>query len=363
MKKLLFAAYSLDIGGIEKALVTLTNKLQEIGYDVTIGLEKKQGVFLEELNKNIHIIEYAPNESKNVLKRKFINFYKRIKFILKYKNKFDFSACYATYSLASSFISRVASKNAALWGHADYLTLFEGNVEKVNDFFKKRKYSKFKKIVFVSREGKESFIKIFPEMAQNTIVCNNLIDNKKIEEMSKEKIEFKKDECKVTFLNVGRHDEKQKKLSRIIEVAKKLEKDGYKFKILFIGEGPDTDKYKEIVHKYQLEDNILFLGKKTNPYPYFNIADCVLLTSDYEGYPVVFLESFILNVPLITTKVSDYKEVDGKFGFVTNKDIEDIYDKMKMFIENGYVIKEKFDAEKYNSDIINLLNQIFFAKV
>ena len=170
---------------------------------------------------------------------------------------------------------------------------------------------------------------------------------------------MKKDETKVTFINVGRHDEKQKKLSRIIEVAKKLKNDEYKFKILFIGEGADTGKYKEMVHKYQLEDIILFLGKKTNPYPYFKISDCALLTSEYEGYPVVFLESFILNVPLITTKVSDYKEVEGKFGFVTSKDIEEIYDKMKKFMEEGYVIKEKFDVEKYNSDIINILEKIF----
>ena len=185
MKKLLFAAFSLDIGGIEKALVTLTNKLQEIGYDVTIVLEKKQGVFLEELNKNIHIIEYTPDESKNILKRKIINLYKRIKFILKYKNKFDFAACFATYSLAASFISRVASKNSALWGHANYLTLFENDTEKVKEFFKERKYNKFKNIVFVSEEGRESFIKIFPEMDKNTIVCNNIIYNKKIIEMSK----------------------------------------------------------------------------------------------------------------------------------------------------------------------------------
>lgn len=41
MKKLLFGAYSLDLGGIEKALVILVNKLQEKGYDITLVLEKK----------------------------------------------------------------------------------------------------------------------------------------------------------------------------------------------------------------------------------------------------------------------------------------------------------------------------------
>lgn len=359
MKKLLFAAYSLDIGGIEKALVTLANKLQEMGYDVTIALEKKQGIFLDELNDNIKIIEYTHNESKNVIKRKFINLCNRIKFILKYKNKFDFSACYATYSLACSFISKVASKNSVMWVHADYLTLFENNINNMKKFFQERKYSKFKKIIFVSKEGKESFIKVFPKMKEKTIVCNNIINNKKIEKMAKEKIELEKDNNIVTFINVGRHEEKQKKLTRIIEASKKLKENEFKFKILFVGEGPDTKKYKDMVKEYNLEENIIFLGKKNNPYPYFKISDCVLLTSDYEGYPVVFLESFVLNVPLITTKVSDYEEVYGKYGYVTNKEIEDIYNKMVLFIEKGYKIKEKFKPEEYNNKILKELEKNF----
>ena len=107
MKKLLFAAHSLDIGGIEKALVTLANYLAdekengEYKYDVTIVLEKRQGIFLNELNGNINLIEYTPDESKNILKRKLINLYKRLKFIFRYKNKFDFSAAYATYSFTA----------------------------------------------------------------------------------------------------------------------------------------------------------------------------------------------------------------------------------------------------------------------
>ena len=100
------------------------------------------------------------------------------------------------------------------------------------------------------------------------------------------------------------------------------------------------------------EEKIIFMGSKQNPYPYFKISDCVILTSDYEGYPVVFLESMILNKPIITTKVSDYKEIDGKYGYVTTKEVTDIYEKMKLFIENGFEIKEKFDAEKYNETIL-----------
>ena len=228
----------------------------------------------------------------------------------------------------------------------------------MKEFFKEKKYNKFKHIVFVSKTGMKSFISVFPNNKDNVILCNNFIDNKKIEELSNEKIEIEKDEI-TTILNVGRHDEKEKKLSRIIEVAEKLKQENYKFRILFVGDGKDSNKYKEMVQKKKLEEQIIFLGRKQNPYPYFKISDCVLLTSDYEGYPVVFLESMILNKPIITTKVSDYEEIEGKYGYTTTKEIDDIYEKMKLFLEKGFEITEKFDAEKYNKEIMEKLEKLF----
>lgn len=369
MKRILFGAYSLDLGGIEKALVILVNKLQEKGYDITLVLEKKQGIFLNEINPQIKIIEYAPSDSKNIIQRKLINLFKRIKFTLKYKNKFDFSACFATYSLPASFVARTASQNCYLWGHADYLSLFNGNENEMKKFFIDRNYNQFRKIIFVSEEGKESFIKAFPEMKERTMVCNNLIDAKKIIKMSEEKVPeedlkmIKKidngENRKITtFINVGRHEERQKKLSRLIDAASLLKKDNLNFQILFIGDGPQTDEYKKQVKEKQLENNIIFLGRKQNPYPYFKISDCVILTSDYEGYPVVFLESYILEKPIITTKVSDYKEVENKHGYVTEKNTKDIYEKMKLFIENGFKVKERFDSEKYNFEIIKKIEEL-----
>lgn len=360
MKKLLFAACSLELGGIEKSLVTLLNYLsKENKYEITLVLEEKKGIFLNELDKKVKIIEYKPNESRNILKRKSINLIKRLNFILKYKNKFDFSASFATYSIPASFVARTASKNSVLWGHADYYTLFNYNRSEMVKFFEERKYNKFKNIIFVSEEGKNTFVNIFPNMSKKTLVCNNLVDANKIEKLSKEKIDLKKEENIITFVNVGRHDERQKKLSRLIEASKKLNEENYKFKVLLIGDGQDTNMYKEMVNKNNLQEKIIFLGRKQNPYPYFNIADCVILTSDYEGYPVVFLESFILNRPIITTKVSDYKEIEGKYGYITEKNTEDIYEKMKLFIEKGFKIKEKFDSKKYNKEIIEKLEKIF----
>ena len=390
MKKILFSANNLEIGGIEKALVTLLNKLIN-NYEITLVLERKQGIFLEELDNKINIIEYIPSDNKNIIIRKILNLVKRLKFIVKYKNKFDFSASFATYSKPGSFVSLTASKNSCLWCHADYLTLYDNNVEEMKKFFEEINYKKFKKIIFVSKEGRDSFLKVLGDNIEknNIIFCNNLINYEQILKKSNSMITkrdfkkihtvyrlksisrghvyksaksskffYKKNDKITTFLNVGRHDERQKRLTRIIEACKKLKEENYKFKVLFIGEGEDTKLYKSKVEEYNLKNEMLFLGKKQNPYPYFNISDCVILSSDYEGYPVVFLESFVLNKPIITTKVSDYEEVKNGRGIVTEKTVQSIYQAMKREIENKYVIENEFNPREYNDKILEKIEKI-----
>ena len=359
MKKILFTAYSLEVGGIEKALMTLLNYLSsQEKYDITLVLEEKKGMFLNDLDKKIKIIEYKPDNSKNVLIRKFKNLMKRIKFVLKYKNKFDFSASYATYSLPGSFIARTATKNSCLWVHSEYMTFFNDNKQEYIKFFNKLKVEKFKNIVFVSENAKKIFDENYSKLKYKTQTIYNLIDYKDIINKSKEQIEEKKSDV-YTFLNVGRHTEKDKKLSRIIEVAKMLKKDNLQFRIIFVGDGQDSEKYKEKVKKNGLEKEIIFLGNKKNPYPYFKIADSFIMTSEYEGFPVTYLEAMILELPIITTDVSDSEEIiAGKYGIIVEKNVELIYNMMKMAIKKGIKPNEKFNGKEYNKKIENELFEL-----
>ena len=356
MKKILISAYSLNIGGIETALITLLKNISN-KCDITLVLEKKEGIFLQEIPKNIKIITYKPSNNKIVPLRKLINFVKQQRFKMKYNNKYDFSASYATYSFPCSFVARVASKNSCLWVHNDFLNFYNNDEEKYKKFFENLKVQDFKKIVFVSENDKNVFTKIFIQYENKCIKCNNLIDYKKIIEKSNENIiDFDKDDNLTTFINIGRHDEKQKKLSRIINACKKLNKDGYKFQILFVGDGHDSLKYKEMAKD---TPNIKFLGAKANPYPYLKKSDYMVMSSDFEGYPVVFIEAMILGKPIITTDVSDsMKDVNDKYGIVVEKTEDDIYNAMKVFLEDGFKIQE-FNPKKYNEEILKKIDEIF----
>ena len=354
MKKILFAAYSLDYGGIETALISLLKELNS-KYDITLCLEEKQGIFLKDVPKNVNIITYKPNKNKVKLIRKSLNLFKQIGFKLKYKNKYDFSACFATYSFPASFVARTASKNSAIWVHNNYLNLYDEKIIKYRKFFKDLNVYKFKKIVFVSEFDKKVFIAQFPECAKNTYVCNNLINYEEIIKKSKENIDDFKKESITTFINIGRHDEKQKRLTRIIEATKRLNKEGYKFRVIFVGKGSSTNTYKELAKNIK---NIEFLGAKTNPYPYLKNSDAFVLSSEFEGYPVVFLEAKVLGKPIITTDISDSKkDIKDKYGIVTEKSEKGIYEGMKKFIKDGCNI-EKFDPQNYNNNILNHLDEI-----
>ena len=357
MKDILIAAKNLKIGGIEKSLINLINYLKYNGYNITLVLEERKGSLLKEIRKDVNIIIFKPSSLKIVLLRKTINLTKKVRFKIKYKNKFDTAISYATYSKSGSFVARTASKNSILWCHADYLELNKESIQNAKDFFEEMYFDEFSKIVFVSKSAKESFHQIFPEF-KNTFYCNNFINSTKIFESSKEKIRIKYNQEITTFLNVSRHDESQKKLSRIIKAAALLKRENYKFRVIFVGNGKDTAKYKYLAEKLNIAHNIFFEGSKENPYPYYKISDCTILSSDYEGYPVVFLESLLFNKPIITTDVSDYKEIQDGKGIVTSKSTKGIYKAMKEFLDNGYRIEKKFNARKHNIEVEKQLKKI-----
>ena len=105
-------------------------------------------------------------------------------------------------------------------------------------------------------------------------------------------------------------------------------------------------------------NNIIMLGAKKNPYPYFKLSDCFILSSQFEGYPVVFVEAQILGLPILTTNVSDSeKDIDGIYGQVVENSEKGVYKGMKQVLEKG-ITSTKFDPEKFNEEITQKVKQI-----
>lgn len=350
--KIIFSMYDLNIGGIETSLLNILKNFDYEKYDVSLFVEKKEGIFLNEVPRCVKIINYNICDSKNIIFRKIKNRLKYIYYSIKYFKKFDCGICYASHRRVGSKIIPKISKKNILWVHGNYWD----DQDSFNKFLVDFNIKKYKNIIFVSNALKEKFLKYVKLNNTNIYAFNNLIDYKNMIKLSNEE-KIKKE--KITFLNVGRHTEEEKNLSMLFNVMKKIKDDGYDFNLFMVGDGIDHNKYKEMVKDLKLTENIIFFGKRKNPFVFYKVADAFLLTSIKEGNPVVFLESKVFNVPIITTDVSDaLVDIDNRYGLVSKNSFEDYYNTLKKFLDEGFIIKEKFDVEKYNKDILNEIYNI-----
>lgn len=350
-KNIIFCAYNLDVGGIETALVSLLNNLDYNKYNVSLFLVKKEGLFLNQISKKVNIINFNVSENKNVFLRKIINFCKLNYFRIKYKNKFDFAAAYATTIKACTKLAYHFSKNNAIWVHGNFCNQYKTNKD-LKEFLDFIDIWKYKKIVFVSNSIKDSYTNRGIKFNADSYVFNNFIDIKRIKELSNADAFPKK---KTTLVNVSRYEEKDKNLLLLLRTVKKLVDSGYDFDLWMVGDGPDKKLYLNYVKDNHLQDVVTFFGSQSNPFIYYKSADAVVMTSVSEGNPVVFVESKIMGKPIITTKVSDaLTDIAGKYGIVTDFTDDSYYNGLKQFLDNGFEM-EKFDAEKFNQEILEKL--------
>ncbi len=354
-KRLLFTAHSLNVGGIETALINLVNRINLEKYQVDILLEKKEGIFLDKVKEEITVKEFKVYNNKNVIIRKILNLSKRLIYTTTDYHTYDFSCCYATYSLSGSKLAKLASINNSIYIHSNYEQIYAKEKE-FREFFDNRDIRNFKHIIFVSNQAKDSFLKYYKDEKTKCLVLNNFINTKEIEEKKKVKIEEKKPKDKTLLMFIGRLDDTSKKLGRAIHLIKDIKKT----ELWIIGDGKDKDKYQEMVKKEKLENRIKFLGAKKNPYPYMDIADYIILTSDYEGFPVTYLEAITLQKPLITTiDVSDDKINIGKdYASIISKEEQEMVKQVKEILK-GNKKPKKIDVEKLQSTRMDDFEKLF----
>ncbi len=353
-RDLLFAAVSLDIGGIEKALVNLVNKIDLKKYNITIVLEEKKGIFLNKVKDGIIIKEIKVNNSSNILKRKVINFMtKYIYKVFNYKN-FDFSCCYATYSYSCSKIALMSSDNSSFYVHNDYRRIYK-NIKDFKNFFETRSISKFNNIIFVSNENKNGFVEIYKNLKNKCIVLNNFINTEEIINQSKEPIKTKRNNNKTLILYVGRLDEHAKKISKQINLVENLDN----VELWIIGSGPDKKLYEKEIKDKKLEKRIILFGKKDNPFPYMKKADYIIFTSDYEGFPVTYLEALTLNKNIITTFPTSDDKIDiRKYADIISTDEKKMVHEVKKIISNKRK-NNKIEIENIQTARMKNLEKIF----
>lgn len=80
-------------------------------------------------------------------------------------------------------------------------------------------------------------------------------------------------------------------------------------RLVFVGEGPEMQKTRELVGQLQLENRVVFLGLRHDVPRLWRAADICLLSSVSEGIPLTLIEAMAAGVPVVSTDVGGVSEV------------------------------------------------------
>ena len=209
----------------------------------------------------------------------------------------------------------------------EYLTLFYCD-KTVNELIvpTKKTYDLFKEKYQVDRN-----IYIIPTGIEIERFYDININKTKLTKIRK-KLNLEDDDYVGLF--VGRLAQ-EKNVEFLLEVANDLKKKLPKFKLLIVGDGPDIEKYRDIVKEYGIEDRVFLPGKvkwEDVPY-YYHLSNIFLTASHTETQGLTVIEAMAAGSVPICVKDESFESmvVDDLTGKIFNtkeeceKIIEDLY--------------------------------------
>ncbi len=196
----------------------------------------------------------------------------------------------------SLFVSYVTCQNKVAWVRCDYKRYLENRGGK-----KENIYKRYNSIVCVAEQTCCNFKAIYPEYSTKTYCIPNPQDS----DLIRTRANLTENEPRFvvkgkTLVSIGRLDE-IKRFHEIAPIARQLVERGLQFRWYLIGDGAERERIQESIQECGMEDYVIMLGAKTNPYYYLQKADVFVCLSRSEACPRVVNEAKILHTPTIST--------------------------------------------------------------
>ncbi len=341
------AIHYLEIGGAEMSLIGLLQSFDYSKVDVDLFVYRHQGELLAMIPKEVNLLPEIPaytqieSPMKEAIHKGFWRIaYGRLKAkwehkrFVKRENPVDGGAIFGyvaknvtpylpeinpsvTYDLAISFLTphnivlqKVKAKKKACWIHTDYTKVA------LNPELELPIWGGYDYIVSISEEVTSSFLKVFPTLKDKIVLIENILSERFVRERANIGLEFRDESLEPSTLNlkpstlnllsVGRFSY-AKNYDNIPDICKQI---NYLLSIIhyplkvrwyLIGFGGDEALIRQKITETGMEEYVIILGKKSNPYPYIKACDIYVQPSRYEGKSVTVREAQILCKPVIVT--------------------------------------------------------------
>jgi glycosyltransferase involved in cell wall biosynthesis len=344
--KVLFRIHSLEVGGAERALINLLNALDYTKFEVTLLCEATgtlDDTLPQEVIKKTVFKGNKELSNRGPIYKNIYRLYRRILFTvirmfpdvlygLGILNKYDVEIA-AVQDLVPFTICRIFrfNKNSRriAWIHTD-LGRKDYHAGMRSQII--RNLHRYDSIIVVSPQVAKSILDNDKSLESKIIVLPNVVSKEKIISRSLAPIEIEKPPV-TTIVALGRL-EKVKGFERLISCCRKLKDESIKFRLLIVGDGVERTALAQKIQQEGLSEEVTLVGFRENPYPFIRLADIFVLSSYYEGYPMVVTEALVLEKVILSTNVSGVQEMlkQGLYGYIVDNNTESIYSGLRDLI-------------------------------
>lgn len=354
-KKLLIVSHALELGGAERSLIGLLDALDPQIWDIDLFLLRHEGELMGDIPKYVTLLPEVPaytvlaRPMKDTLREGHVlltaarmagriaagrytkkHHYTDSGVALEYSHKYTCPLMPAIqtnkeYDLAISFLTphyfvakKVRAKQKIAWIHTDYSRV------QVNIPSETAMWSAYDHIASISDAVTESFLKTFPALKHKIVLIENILPARYVKKQAEAfPAEPEMPADGVRLLSIGRFCY-QKNFENVPDICSQLIQSGQDVYWYIIGYGPDEQLIRQRIADAGMEEHVILLGKRENPYPYIKACDLYVQPSRYEGKSVTVREARMLGKPVVitryTTSVSQLE--DGVDGVIVPMDNE-----------------------------------------
>lgn len=369
MKQILIVSHAMELGGAERSLLGLLNVLDPKRYKIDLFLLRHEGELLEYIPEYVHVlpkvaaytvlarpmkdtlreghfwltgvrlyakIKAARYNKKHQYKDSAVALEYSHKYIKRYMPKINPTV---EYDLAISFLTphyfvaeKVRAKKKIAWIHTDYKKV------QINIPSETVMWGKYDYIASISEEVSKSFLEVCPSLRSKLILIENILPERLIKRQAME-LDVTKEmpviEDGFRLLSIGRYCT-AKNFDNVPAIYSCLLKKGFKVKWYIIGFGGDEELIRQKIAAAKMEEYVILLGKKENPYPYIKACDLYVQPSRYEGKSVTVREAQMFAKPVVITAypTSGSQLEDGVDGVVVPMDNEGCADGIAKLLDD-----------------------------
>lgn len=303
-RRVVFYNGSLRMGGIERVLIEVLKHIDREKYEISLVIEDgllSENVFEKEVPSEIPITYLKPEEvirktmalkngKKNIINKILYNLAMSNERKLKERRMLEYLKKDKPDILIDfdMGLSKLADKIEGIpkitWVHSSIKNWYRkpAKIRRLGERLKS-----YDRIVTICDDMNKETAGLYPDLKEKLHRIYNPMNLKRVKKMAEEGEKLTQEERELMaspyLLSVMRLTTYQKDFKTLVEAFKLVKRKGYSGKLYLLGGGPDREAIEGMIEAENMQEEIILLGQKENPYIWMKNAELLVHSSKFEG--------------------------------------------------------------------------------